>query len=175
MNDQSTEQRMRATEDRLALLDLEGAYGHAYDSKQGEVWAALFTEDGIYQGRRLTGMPEQNFVQGRDALARFCASQPLSGIHTMHAPHLTLDGDRATGRIHFQFQAAGVDEHGRTQSRAVTGYYDVAYVRTPDGWRIRRRSTTYVKLIQRIAYGYEPTPFDLDEPVAAGAYQDQRS
>lgn len=165
MTDDTTEQRLRAVEDRLAILDLEGAYGHAYDSKRGAVWAALFTEDGIYQGRRLPGMPAQNLVQGRENLARFCESEPLSGIHSMHAPHITLDGDAATARVHFRFQASGTDEHGRTLSRAVTGYYDIAYVRTVEGWRIRRRVTTYLESAQRTVYRYEPTPFDLDEPV----------
>ena len=171
------EQRLRAAEDRLELLDLEGAYGRAYDSRQGEVWSALFVEDGIYQGRQLAGMAAQNFVQGRTALARFCEREPLSGIHMMHMPQLTIDGDEARGRVHFQFQATGVDDHGRSLARAVTGYYDVAYTRTAEGWRIRRRVTTYLESTQRTVYRYEPTPADLDASppaAAAGGYQDSR-
>lgn len=152
-DDTTTEERLRAVEDRLAILDLEGAYGHAYDSKRGTDWAALFTEDGVYQGRRLAGMPAQNLVRGRENLARFCESEPLSG-----------------------FEASGTDEHGRTLSRAVTGYYDIAYVRTAEGWRIRRRATTYLESAQRTVYRYEPTPFGLDEPVEQpDALQDARA
>ena len=174
--DRTVEQRLQPVEDRLAIIDLEGANGPAYDRKQDDVWASLFTEDGVYQGRRLTGMPEQNVVRGRQHLASFCRDEPLSGLHLMHAPHITLDGDRATGRVHFQFQASAVDEHGRVRSRAVTGYYDVAYVRTPDGWRIRRRVTTYVEASQRTVHRYESMPADLDEALGADvSYQDRRS
>lgn len=173
----SIEERLRAVEDRLALLDLEGAYGRLYDAKQGDEWASLFVEDGIYQGRRLEGMPAQNFVRGRTDLARFCSDEPLSGLHMMHVPQITIDGDEATGRIHFQFQAQGVDEHSRVLARAVTGYYDVAYVRTPAGWRIRRRVTTYLEATQRTVYRYEATPADLEEPVRPDSedYQDRRA
>lgn len=168
------ERRLRAAEDRLELLDLEGAYGRLYDSRQGRAWAALFIEDGIYQGRQLAGMPAQNFVQGREALASFCEGEPLSGIHMMHLPQLTVDGEEARGRVHFQFQASGVDEHGRSLSRSVTGYYDVAYTRTAEGWRIRRRVTTYLESAQRTVYRYEPTPADLDALAETTGYQDSR-
>lgn len=166
--------RLRRTEDRLELLDLEGEYSRTYDAKQGERWAALFTEDGVYQGRQLPGMPEQNLVQGRENLARFCEKEPLSGMHMMHAPQITLHGDEAVGRVHFQFEASAVDEHGRTHSRAVGGYYDTAYVRTAEGWRIRRRVTTYLETNHRTVYPYEPEPADLSPVEGRVAYEDQR-
>jgi hypothetical protein len=171
------EARLRAAEDRLALLDLEGAYGYLYDSRQGRLWAALFTPDGSYQGRQLEGMAPQNLVQGREDLQRFCEQEPLSGMHFMHAPHITVQGDEGTGRVHFQFQASGVDEWGRTSSRAVSGYYDVRYVRTAEGWRIRRRVTTYLEAAHRTTYRYEPTPADLDPETVGDAvsYQDSRA
>lgn len=168
------EHRLRAAEDRLALLDIEGIYGYLYDSKQGSAWAALFTEDGIYQGRQLPGMPPQNFIQGRENLERFCVREPLSGLHTMHAPHITLNGDEATCRVHFQFEASAVDEFRRSRSRFASGYYDVAYVRTPEGWKIRRRVTTYLETVFRTVYNYEPTPADLESIDADVKYGDQR-
>ena len=48
------------------------------------------------------------------------------------------DGNRATGLQHFIF----VDQ----QTHALRlGWYNDEYVRTPDGWRIRRRSTTFMR------------------------------
>lgn len=172
------ESRLRAAEDRLALLDLEGEYAFAYDSRQGDAWAALFLPDGVYQGRRLEGMPPQNLVRGREALTRFCDEQPTSGMHFMQVPHLVLDGDAATGRVHFEYRASAVDERGRSSSRVATGYYDVAYVRTPEGWRIRRRVTTYLSLATSTTYPYEARPADLAAPLPVsddvGAYHDSR-
>jgi len=65
--------RLRAIEDRLALLEVEAAYARAFDGRDGEAWAALFTEDGIYQARgRTPGEP--GAPQGRAQLADYCTS-----------------------------------------------------------------------------------------------------
>ena len=172
----STEARLRAVEDRLELLNLEGAYGPAYDGADAEGWAALFAADGSYEARPLEGLPPGNFVRGRENLARFCATQHASGMHAMQAPHLVLDGDRATGRIHFTFRSTRTDAHGRTHGREVIGWYDVAYVRTPDGWRIRRRITNYLEIVQRLTLPYAADAADVWAPAPEGEpYQDRRS
>ena len=160
------ERRLRAVEDRLAICQIEGAYSSAYDGAKGDEWAALFTEDGIYQGRQLEGMSEQNFVQGRKALSAFCNSSPVNCIHYLNVPDIAIDGDDATGRINFTFRAFGVDGFGRVVGTEAQGYYDVAYKRTPDGWRIRRRFTVYFERSQKTAYGYEPSasPFGDSNP-----------
>lgn len=169
------ERRLRAVEDRLEILDLEGRYGRLYDSREAEAWAELFVEDGVYEGRQLAGMAPQNAVRGRPALARFCATEPLNGMHTMHVPHVVVDGDTATGRVHFTFDASGTDEHGRRGYRTVSGYYDIAYVRTDEGWRIRRRVTTYLQRHQGTLYDYEPVPADLDDVSHLSAGWDARA
>ena len=111
-------------------------------------------------------MGEQNFVQGRKALAEFCNSSRVSGIHHLNAPDIRIDGDEATGRMNFTFRAFGVDEHGRLHETEVRGYYDVAYKRTDAGWRIRRRFTVYFERGQKTTYGYEPSvaPFGTANP-----------
>lgn len=166
--------RIGRIEDRVALLNLEGLYARLYDSRDARAWALLFTEDGIYQGRRLSNMPEQNFVQGRDALMRFCESEPASGIHSMHVPELVIRDSDAIGRIHFQFSGSYTDVDSRHHSRSVTGYYDVRYVKSASGWLIARRVTTYLESTQRTVYPYESAPFDLMEPVANNAGHDAR-
>jgi len=53
-------------------------------------------------------------------------------------PVVELDGDRATGMQHFVF----IDQ--KTHAMRLAWYND-EYVRTGDGWRIRRRSTTFMR------------------------------
>lgn len=158
------EARLRAAEDQLELLALEGIYGYAYDSRQGELWASLFTEDGIYEGRRWATVPahKRSFVQGRANLAHFCEHDTNSGAHYIHAPYFKIDADAATGRVHFQILTNGNDEYGRAQNWVVSGYYDVAYVRTDAGWKIRRRVTTYMVAEQRTLYSYEASAAGLE-------------
>ena len=53
-------------------------------------------------------------------------------------PVVELDGDRATGKQHFVF----IDQHTHAMR---LGWYNDEYVRTPDGWRIAKRSTTFLR------------------------------
>lgn len=164
-------ERLQSLEDRLAILQLEGAYSTCYDSRDGDAWARLFTEDGIYQGRRLDGMPELNFIQGREGLAQFCATNKLSCIHYLNVPDIRLDGDSARGRVNFVFRGFEVTDRHWTHVTNAEGYYDVAYQRTSEGWKIRRRFTVYFERGQKTAYGYEPTeaPFGEHNPPVSGS------
>ena len=117
-------------------------------------WATLFTTDGIYQARGATPAAG-NFVQGRDALARFCADAPFDGIHLMHLPHITVDGDTATSRIHLEFVAA-FRADGSPTLRMV-GFYDVSYVRSASRWLIARRVTTTMFRQDNVAHHYPST------------------
>lgn len=151
-------ERLAAVEDRLAIIELEAHYARAFDSRSGDEWAALFTPDGIYQARGAT--PERgNYFKGREALARFCSNAPFDGIHLMHLPQCTFDGDAARSRIHLEFVAAFHAE-GHPTVRMV-GYYDVRYVRVDGTWRIAHRITTTMQRTDTKAGIYPPgTAFD---------------
>ncbi len=151
------EARLRAAEDRLAIIELEGAYARTYDDHDGDAWAALFTPDGIYQSRVLPdggGRGPVSFVQGTEELRRFCTDAPFAGLHMLHLPQITLDGDRATARVHLEFHGA-YDGDGGPLTKLV-GYYDVAYERHGDRWLITRRVTTSFARETRATFGYVP-------------------
>lgn len=168
----TVEERLELLEDRLFLLQLEAIYSSTYDSGNGGAWADLFTEDGIYEGRRRPGMPEQNYVQGRAALAAFCISDPLRGscIHCAHLPDLTIGNDTAIGRMHFSFRRLGYNSEGQILRRDTLGHYDTAYVKSPAGWKIRHRFTVIFEKSQSSFYGYEAdlSPFSSSEPHPEG-------
>lgn len=150
--------RLQAVEDRLAIIELEGAYARTFDSRNGAAWAALFVPDGIYQARGAT--PEKgNFVQGHDALAEFCTNAPFDGIHYLHLPQLTVDGDTAQARIHLEF--VGLFHTAGNPSVRMVGYYDVRYARTAEGWRIVHRITSTMTRVDTAAHAYPAgTGFD---------------
>jgi hypothetical protein len=157
MTVEELEARLQVAEDRLAIMELEGAYAKAFDSGDGDAWAALFTEDGIYQGRVLSHTPAGSvpFVEGRDALAQFCSEATFAGIHLLHMPQITLDGDRATGRVHLQFLASFPLGDGLGYLSSLVGYYDVAYERVEGRWLIRHRVTTTFSRTRNDAGVYE--------------------
>jgi hypothetical protein len=165
MSDQSElERRLRAVEDRVELLDLEGRYAYFYDCHLGKEWASLFTEDGVYSGHPHPGIVQTNFVQGRANLEKFCNSDKVSCIHLLTVPYLVIEGDEAKSRVHLQHRGSSTDEWGRPLLTQSVGYYDVSYRRTEEGWRIQRRVTTFYNRTRQITYGYSPEWGDLSVP-----------
>jgi len=53
-------------------------------------------------------------------------------------PVVEFDGDQATGQQHFVF----IDQHTHAMR---LGWYNDEYVRTAAGWRIAKRSTTFMR------------------------------
>lgn len=73
-----------------------------------------------------------------DRMTQLLAAAPR-GQFIANMPVIDFDGpDRATGMQHFVF----IDQ--QTHAMRLAWYTD-EYVRTPDGWRIRRRSTTFMR------------------------------
>jgi hypothetical protein len=143
--------RVAALEDRLALIELEATYARTFDNRDGAAWAALFLPDGVYQARGAT--PEKgNYVAGHDALADFCTNAPFDGLHLMHLPSFTIDGDDATGRLHLEFLGA-FHAPGNPLTR-MAGYYDVRYRRVEGLWRIAHRVTSTMRKEDAVSHPY---------------------
>lgn len=93
-------------------------------------WLDVFTPDGEYNA---FGTPY--------TLERFPALLEAAprGQFIGNMPVVEFDGDdRATGMQHFIF----IDQSNHAMR---LGWYNDEYVRTPAGWRIRRRSTTFMR------------------------------
>jgi SnoaL-like domain len=92
-------------------------------------WLEVFTPDGSY-----------NVFGATYTLDRFpslLAAAPR-GQFMGNMPVLDIEGDRASGVQHFVF----VDQHTHAMR---LGWYNDEYVRTNEGWRIERRSTTFMR------------------------------
>lgn len=150
------EQRLRALEDRLEIIELEASYARSFDEHDGVAWSALFTADGVYQSRPVGDADPVTFVQGARALEEYCRDAPFDGIHFLHLPQLSIDGDTATARIHLEFHGSWGADAGAPRL-AMQGYYDVAYRRVDGRWRMRHRVTTAFSREQRTVIGYPST------------------
>ena len=152
----SVEQRLQAVEDRLEIIELEATYARSFDEHDGATWSGLFTDDGIYQSRPVDDAPPATYVRGAAALEQFCREAPFDGIHLLHLPQLTIDGDVATARIHLEFHGSWSADVGAPRL-SMHGFYDVAYRRIDAGWRIAHRITTAFSREQRTVLGYPRT------------------
>jgi hypothetical protein len=92
-------------------------------------WLEVFTPDGSY-----------NAFGAEYTLDRFPALLEAAprGQFIGNMPVVELHGDRAEGTQHFIF----VDQATHAMR---LGWYNDTYVRTPNGWRIHRRSTTFMR------------------------------
>ena len=92
-------------------------------------WLDVFTPDGEYNA---FGTPY--------SLERFPALLAAAprGQFIGNMPVVEIDGDTASGTQHFVF----IDQ--QTHAMRI-GWYNDEYVRTAAGWRIRRRSTTFMR------------------------------
>jgi len=124
-------------EDRIAIEQLVARYPYALDTgeDEGRAYANLFTEDGAFVSPAAT-------VSGRAALAEMAYGHregqgPLLvrnfGANLLIEP----SPDGATGRQYGVIIAFG--EQGAPSSVGGGGHFEDQYVRTDDGWRIRRR------------------------------------
>ena len=92
-------------------------------------WLDVFSPDIIYTAFG-TEFPLDKFPDLLDAAPR--------GQFIGNMPVVDIDGDTASGVQHFVF----IDQ---TTHAMRLGWYRDEYVRTTDGWRIRRRSTTFMR------------------------------
>jgi SnoaL-like protein len=118
-------------EDRFEIQQLMYLERHLWDNMDVQSWVGVFTEDGyFYDGSGLD-------IIGREALLSYaqewCAR--YSGrYHMLEDPVVVVEGDSAGTHAYF-LTFEGV-------TAAVIGSFDDEFVRTPDGWRIKRRVCT---------------------------------
>jgi len=119
-----------ADNDYEQIRALLARYCFAIDSRDGVAWAALFTEDGVFDFK--LGEP----IQGPEALRDFIASVPDDRCHLTANEIIEIDGDRATVRAY-----ALVTKESPPVISTV-GVYEDVLSRTPQGWRFSRRTFT---------------------------------
>lgn len=136
----SIEDRLQRAEATLEIIKLESRYGRAWDSGDADEWARVFAPDGIIEIWQPAGKPAIR-TQGRSALRDLCAktSQTLQGLHLLHLPEVTIQGEVAEGRLHFDFVAMASAVGKPIVPRRMCGHYHVKYVLLEDQWLISHK------------------------------------
>ena len=118
----------------IQQLAIRYSYGLDTGADEGHLYSDVFTPDGEFVGRQVP------LTQGREALARVARS--VRKGNTQYVRHFIANhviapsAEGATGKVYLMV----VDvEEGQPSSIYIGGHYEDVYVRTPDGWRIKRR------------------------------------
>ena len=128
--------------DLLEIQQLAARYMMLSARKDNDHWLDVFTPDGVYHA---FGTP-----YGLDDFPGLLISAP-PGQYIGNAPVVEFDGDTATGVQHYVF----IDQ---TTHEMRLAWYSDEYVRTADGWRIRERSTTFMRRNGAFDHGKEHDP-----------------
>ena len=131
------ESRLRRLEDLQEINQLFIDYGEHLDAGDFASYAALFADDGeVLLGPlgRATGPTEIQAL-----MERTLAAAVGTTFHVVSSPRIDLAGDTATSTVQWTVVAIQDDGLGRA---TMVGHHHDDLVRTPDGWRIRRRRGT---------------------------------
>ncbi len=145
-----TDDDARRTADLVELHALCSKYMLLTSQFVQERWLEVFTDDGEYNA---FGTPYtlERFPALLEAAPRgqFIGNMPVVEFDPD-------DGDAATGKQHFVF-------FDQATHAMRLGWYNDQYVRTPGGWRIHRRSTTFMRKHGGFDSGHQHDPLSEKE------------
>jgi 3-phenylpropionate/cinnamic acid dioxygenase small subunit len=148
---------------RQAHIDLLNRYAHALDGRNWEALADLFTQDASFSFARSLGFgageTDEALIEGREQLVGMIRGsiESLSATHHLLSNHVVdVDGSSATASCYFRAYHAGKDERAHLFEESL-GRFDVATVRLPSGWKIRRmHENIMIMLGTADAFGVSP-------------------
>ncbi|HEY4333020.1 MAG TPA: nuclear transport factor 2 family protein [Ilumatobacteraceae bacterium] len=128
------ERRLKRLEDLQEITQLLVDYGELLDLRDLDGFAALWAEDAEFV--MSTGRSAMGRAAIREMLAAVMARSPAAAMHIETNPRIHLDGDAATSTI--MYAAAFTQSDGLARV-TMLGHHHDDLVRTPDGWKIKRR------------------------------------
>lgn len=147
-NKPTIDDRLRAVEDRLAIIDIIASHPPAADTGTPDYYRHAFTGDGVMDlggGKRADAAAIPQMVTTPEHRAAIAGGL----CHFAGLPRIRIDGDRAVAISYLQIITPDREEcprevagHGITTGfrihRAGANRWD--FVRTTDGWKIAKRS-----------------------------------
>src|SRR5262249_55681380 len=165
------ELRIRAIEDRLEIYNLLAGHPPSADTGNTAYAEAVFTADAVFdRGPDLSGAVGNKAIGANLQSAGHQAAISGGLAHFTSLPHVTINGDTAVVVSYLQIltprksgETVEVPNHGGSRGyhihRVVTNRWDL--VRTPAGWKIKRRTL-------RLVDGSEPARQLLRAALPAG-------
>jgi hypothetical protein len=132
------EQRLSRVEDELAIVRLMASYGPLVDTGDAEAVSGLWTDDGEYD---IEGWHMRSAADVADMVRSRAHQGLISGgaAHFLGPACVDVDGDHAIAVCESIVVRRNADGGGYRVWRA--GANHIALRRTPDGWRIAKRTS----------------------------------
>ncbi len=120
--------------DELAIRRLSAQYSRCFDNVDPDAYADVFTDDGVLE------VVGNVTVSGRDGLRKMCEGTGFGVVHFTTDAIIDIDGDTATQDCYLIVSSRKKDRSAFAFTN--TGRYQDQLVRTPDGWKFKRRVVT---------------------------------
>lgn len=145
----TVEERLREIEDRLEIYNLIASHPPSADTGADFYARAVYAEDGIFDRGDVPGGRSRDEYGALMTSAEHTAALEGGIGHFASLPYVEIDGDRAVVTSYLQIltparnaEAVEVPNHGSSQGFRIHRFganrWDLK--RTPDGWRIARRT-----------------------------------
>jgi len=144
------EARLRAVEDRLAILDLIATHPPSADTGADYYTVQVYADDGVFdRGENLTGAAGNEEIAAIMQMPGHQAAIRGGLAHFAGLPHIAIDGDTAVVTSYLQIltpdpngEPVEVPNHGASRGfrihRVAANRWEL--VRTARGWKIKRRT-----------------------------------
>ncbi|HEX3838777.1 MAG TPA: nuclear transport factor 2 family protein [Steroidobacteraceae bacterium] len=134
---QSLEARIQRIDDRMAIQQLLMEYGRAVDNRDFAAFAALFTEDGEWQGAQGSYRGRKEIQESMEKMFTDAAADIPQGknFHLLTNVIIDLQGDHATASSKFIFYKM----NGAKPEAEVAGRYEDQLVRVGGAWKFKQR------------------------------------
>jgi hypothetical protein len=147
---QTIDERLRAIEDRLDILNLIASHPPSADTGADYFTEKVYTEDGVFdRGATLLGATGNKEIAAITQTPGHQAAISGGLAHFAGLPHIAIDGDEAVVTSYLQIltpnpsgEPVEVPNHGASKGFRIhrVGANRWELTRTPQGWKIRRRT-----------------------------------
>jgi uncharacterized protein (TIGR02246 family) len=139
---------MGTLEDKLAIQEVIAQYSYTYDANDAEGFAALFTEDAVWERLALGATRPEIRLESRAAIRAWAAQrlQERHGRFTSRHYQSGLLFDELTAESARTRTMVLVTHQGVTEAAprpTASGVYHDQWRKTPEGWRLAHRILRY--------------------------------
>jgi len=115
--------------DRIEITELLSRYSWAFDSRDGDAYVGVFTDDGELQGPTTT-------ISGKESLRSWANDYPREPSKHFNT-NVVIDGDGLVAHVSSYLVVIRLEESGLRP--ILMGSYEDVVHKTPNGWRINHR------------------------------------
>jgi 3-phenylpropionate/cinnamic acid dioxygenase small subunit len=123
------------------IRQLRARYVRYVDDKQWEAWGNLLTEDFYFDS-------DGGVQEGRDVVVASVSTAlaDASTVHHVFNPEITITGPDTASAIWPMEDWVRLTFKGKSMAFHGMGHYRDDYVRTPEGWRIKRTVMSRIRV-----------------------------